>query len=221
MQGHSILKLNIGNPAIFGFDTPSKMLGDLVQNLPRAQGYCEAKGIIEARRIVADYYLSRGFDPINLEHIFIGNGVSELFGIALQALLNADDEVLIPAPGFPLWTDTVHLNGTTPIHYLCDESADWAPNLGDIESKISSRTRALVVINPNNPTGAVYSRDTLEAITEIAARHDLILFADEIYERILFDDHQHIPLASLSEQQLVVTFGGLSKAYRAAGLRIG
>ena len=220
-QGHPILKLNIGNPAIFGFATPSEMLSDLVENLSRAQGYCEAKGVLEAREVVAAHYQDQGLGSLDLDHIFIGNGVSELVGIALQALLNNEDEVLIPSPDFPLWTDTVHLNGATPVHYLCDESSDWAPDLEDMERKVTPRTRALVVINPNNPTGAVYSRETLNGIVDLARRHDLILFADEIYERILFDGCQHIPLASLTEYQLVVTFGGLSKAYRAAGLRIG
>ncbi len=220
-EGQDILKLNIGNPAIFGFDTPADILNELAANLPHAQGYCEAKGIIEAREAVIEYQHSRGLQALDVDNVFIGNGVSELVGIALQGLLNSGDEVLVPSPDFPLWTDTVHLNGARAVHYLCDESADWAPDLDDIEAKITARTRALVVINPNNPTGALYSMDTLRSICEIADRHDLILFADEIYERVVFDGHQHIPLASLADQQLVVTFGGLSKAYRAAGLRVG
>ncbi len=219
--GHQILKLNIGNPAIFGFDTPPEVLAALIRNLPNAQGYCESKGIVSARASIIEYYASRGLAPLDLEHIFIGNGVSELVGIALQALLNAGDEVLVPAPDFPLWTDTVHLNGAQPVHYLCDESADWQPDFDDLLAKVSPRTRALVVINPNNPTGAVYSKDTLRRFAEIADAHNLLLFADEIYERIVYDDETHIPLASIATDQLVVTFGGLSKAYRAAGLRIG
>ena len=220
-EGHSILKLNIGNPAIFGFDTPAEIRDELVNNLSRAQGYCEPKGVVEAREAVIEYYQSRGFPALTLDNVFIGNGVSELVGIALQGLLNAGDEVLVPSPDFPLWTDTVHLNGARAVHYLCDESADWAPDLDDLQAKITPRTRALVVINPNNPTGAVYSEDTLRAMVDMADRHDLILFADEIYERIVFDRHRHIPLASLAEEQFVVTFGGLSKSYRAAGFRVG
>lgn len=220
-EGHRILKLNIGNPAIFGFDTPADILNELVTNLPRAQGYCEAKGIIEAREAVIEHYQSCGIQALHVDNTFIGNGVSELVGIALQALLNSGDEVLVPSPDFPLWTDTVHLNGAHAVHYFCDESADWAPDLDDIAAKVTSRTRAIVVINPNNPTGALYSEDTLRAICEIADHRDLVLFADEIYDRVVFDGHRHVPLASLADQQLVVTFGGLSKAYRAAGLRVG
>lgn len=220
-EGHRILKLNIGNPAIFGFDTPDGMLSELVLNLPRSQGYCDAKGVADAREAVASYYRGCGFPALDIRQIFLGNGVSELVGIALQALLNAGDELLIPAPDFPLWTDTTHLNGACPTHYVCNESANWAPDLADVEAKITPSTRGLVVINPNNPTGAVYDRETLEGLLEIAHRHDLIVFADEIYERIVFDGRQHIPLAALAKDQLVVTFGGLSKAYRAAGLRIG
>lgn len=220
-KGHNILKLNIGNPAIFGFDTPPRVLDALVSNLPRAQGYCEAKGVVEAREAVIAYYHARGFEGLQVEHVFIGNGVSELVGIALQGLLNPGDEVLVPSPDFPLWTDTVHLNGARACHYLCDESADWAPDFEHLAAQVTPRTRALVVINPNNPTGALYSEDTLRAIAEFAMRHDLILFADEIYERVVFDERNHIPLASLAKDQLVVTFGGLSKAYRACGLRVG
>ncbi len=220
-QGRNILKLNIGNPAIFGFETPADILAELTDNLSRAQGYCEARGVYEARTAVLDYYRNRGIAALEVENIFIGNGVSELVGIALQGLLNAGDEVLVPAPDFPLWTDTVRLNGARAVHYRCDESADWAPDIDDVKHRISAQTRALVVINPNNPTGAIYSRETLEGLAELAERHGLVLFADEIYERIVYDEHTHIPLASLADNQLVVTFGGLSKAYRAAGLRIG
>ena len=220
-EGHRILKLNIGNPAIFGFDTPPEVLRGLIENLPKAQGYCESKGVVSARQAIINYYASRGLPGLHLDNVFIGNGVSELVGMALQGFLNAGDEVLVPAPDFPLWTDTVHLNGARPVHYLCDESADWQPDFDDLLAKISPRTRALVVINPNNPTGAVYSRDTLARFAEIAERHNLLLFADEIYERIVYDGEQHIALASLATSSLVVTFGGLSKAYRAAGLRIG
>ncbi len=220
-EGHQILKLNIGNPAIFGFDTPPEVLAALVENLPKAQGYCESKGIVSARESIIEYYASRGLSSLDLEHVFIGNGVSELVSIALQGFLNAGDEVLVPAPDFPLWTDCVHLHGAHPVHYLCDESDDWQPDFDDLLAKLSPRTRALVVINPNNPTGALYSRDTLRRFAEIADRHNLVLFADEIYERIVYDGDQHIALASIATDQLVVTFGGLSKAYRAAGLRIG
>ena len=220
-EGHQILKLNIGNPAIFGFDTPPDVLAALVDNLPKAQGYCESKGIVSAREAIVEYYASRSLSSLDLDHVFIGNGVSELVGIALQGFLNSGDEVLVPAPDFPLWTDTVHLNDAQPVHYLCDESAGWEPDFDDLLAKLSSRTRAIVVINPNNPTGAVYSTNTLRRFAEIADRHNLVLFADEIYERIIYDGKQHIALASIATDQLVVTFGGLSKAYRAAGLRIG
>ena len=220
-EGHDILKLNIGNPAIFGFDTPPEILAKLIENLPNAQGYCEPKGVVSARQAVIAYYASRGLQGLHLDNVLIGNGVSELVGIALQGFLNSGDEMLVPAPDFPLWTDTVSLNGARPVHYLCDESAGWQPDFDDLVAKITPRTRALVVINPNNPTGAVYRQDTLQQFADIASKHNLVLFADEIYERIVFDGERHIPLASLATDQLVVTFGGLSKAYRAAGLRVG
>ena len=220
-EGHSILKLNIGNPAMFGFDAPPEVIAKLVENLPNAQGYCESKGVVSAREAIVEYYATRGLAPIDIENVFIGNGVSELVGLALQGFLNPGDEVLVPAPDFPLWTDTVHLNGARPVHYLCDESAGWQPDFDDLLAKVSPRTRALVVINPNNPTGAVYSQHTLQRFAEIASQHSLVLFADEIYERIVYDGEQHIALGSVAKDQLVVTFGGLSKAYRAAGFRVG
>lgn len=220
-EGHRILKFNIGNPAPFGFEAPDELIQDVIRNLPQAQGYCESKGLFAARKAVMQYTQQIGVRGVEIEDIFIGNGVSELIGLATQGLLNNGDEVLIPAPDYPLWTAAVTLAGGRPVHYRCDEQSDWFPDLAHIRNLITPRTRALVVINPNNPTGAVYSRQVLEGIVEIAREHDLVLFADEIYDKILYDGATHIPLASLSEDLLTLTFGGLSKNYRAAGFRTG
>ncbi len=220
-EGHRILKFNIGNPAPFGFEAPDELIQDVIRNLPQSQGYCESKGLFSARKAVMQYTQQIGIRGVEIEDIFIGNGVSELIGLATQGLLNNGDEVLIPAPDYPLWTAAVTLAGGRPVHYRCDEQADWFPDLAHIRTLITPRTRALVVINPNNPTGAVYSRQVLEGIIEIAREHDLVLFADEIYDKILYDGATHIPLASLSEDLLTLTFGGLSKNYRAAGFRTG
>ncbi|MCF1428855.1 MAG: pyridoxal phosphate-dependent aminotransferase [Shewanella sp.] len=220
-EGHRILKLNIGNPAPFGFEAPEEIVRDVILNLPSAQGYCESKGLFSARKAIVQHYQSQGILGVDIDDIYIGNGVSELIVMALQGLLNSNDEVLIPAPDYPLWTAAAHLAGGKAVHYRCDEESGWFPDLDDIRSKITPRTRALVMINPNNPTGAVYSRELILALIEICRQHSLILFADEIYDKILYDDAKHIPAASLSDDILTVTFNGLSKAYRAAGFRIG
>jgi alanine-synthesizing transaminase len=220
-EGHRILKLNIGNPAPFGFDAPEEILQDVIHNLPAAQGYCDSKGLLSARRAVVQYHQGKGVDDIDVADVYLGNGVSELIVMAMQAMLDDGDEVLIPAPDYPLWTAAVSLSGGTPVHYLCDESADWSPDLDDLEAKIGPRTKAVVVINPNNPTGAVYSREVLDGIVELARERSLVLLADEIYDKILYDDAEHIATASLAPDLLCLTFNGLSKAYRVAGFRSG
>ncbi len=220
-EGHKVTKLNIGNPAAFGFEAPEEILQDVIHNLPSAQGYCDSKGLFAARKAVMQYCQQRSIPGVEIEDVYIGNGVSELIVLAIQALVNDGDEILLPAPDYPLWTAAVSLAGGRPVHYRCDETELWMPDLAHLESQITERTRALVVINPNNPTGAVYSRACLEALVEIARRHDLVLFADEIYDKIVYDGALHVPLASLADDVLMVTFNGLSKAYRAAGLRTG
>jgi alanine-synthesizing transaminase len=220
-QGHRVLKLNIGNPAPFGFEAPEEILQAMTRTLSTAQGYSDAKGIFSARTAVEQYYQLRGIEDVGVEDVWLGNGVSELIGMTLQALLNDGDEVLIPAPDYPLWSAATALCGGRATHYLCDESADWLPDLDDLEAKVTDRTRALVVINPHNPTGAVYPGETLAALVEIARRHDLVLLSDEIYDKILYDDAEHIVTASLATDVLCVTYGGLSKAYRVAGFRSG
>ncbi len=219
-EGHRILKLNIGNPQPFGFDAPSEILQDVIAGLPGAAGYSDSRGIQSARRAVVHHYqLQDGFPAIDIDDVWIGNGVSELIQIALQALLDNGDEVLIPVPDYPLWTAVTNLAGGTPVHYRCDEANDWNPDLEHLESQITDRTKVLVVINPNNPTGAVYSRETLQGLVDLARKHDLVLMADEIYDKILYDDATHIPLASLAPDVLTLTFNGLSKAYRVCGYR--
>ncbi len=220
-EGHKILKLNIGNPAPFGFDAPDEILVDVIRNLPTSQGYADSKGIYSARKAVVQHYQKRGIRTLDVEDVYIGNGVSELIIMALQALLNNGDELLLPAPDYPLWTAGVSLSGGTPVHYLCDEESDWYPDLDDIRKKITPKSRGIVLINPNNPTGAVYSRDFLLEVIEIARQHNLIIFADEIYDKILFDGATHTPMASLADDVLIVTFNGLSKAYRVCGFRSG
>ncbi|WP_308267881.1 pyridoxal phosphate-dependent aminotransferase [Yinghuangia soli] len=220
-EGHRILKLNIGNPAPFGFEAPGEILHDIIMGLPSAQGYCDSKGLFHARRAVVQHYQERGIHGVDVEDVYLGNGVSELIVMSLQALLDDGDQVLVPAPDYPLWTAAVSLSGGTPVHYLCDEGADWFPDLDDIAAKITDRTRAIVVINPNNPTGSVYSRELLEGIVDLARRHGLLILADEIYDKILYDDAEHVPLASLAPDLLCLTFNGLSKAYRVAGFRSG
>ncbi len=220
-EGHRILKLNIGNPAPFGFDVPQEIQQDVIFNLPQAQGYTDAKGIFSARKAIMQNCQQIGIANVEIEDIFIGNGVSELIVMAMQGLLNTGDEVLIPSPDYPLWTAAVSLSSGTPVHYHCDEASDWYPDIDDIKRKISDKTKAIVVINPNNPTGAVYSKALLEQIVELARQHNLLVLADEIYDKILYDDAEHIPLASLADDVLFFTFNGLSKAYRAAGYRSG
>ena len=220
-EGHRITKLNIGNPGAFGFEAPEEILQDVILNLPESQAYSDSKGLFSARKAVMHETQRLNIPGVGIEDIYLGNGVSELIVMAMQALLNDGDEILIPAPDYPLWTAAVTLSGGKAVHYRCDESSDWNPDLEDLKSKINSRTKGIVVINPNNPTGAVYTRDLLEGIVKLAEENDLILFADEIYDKILYDDAKHIPLATLSEDILVVTFNGLSKSYRLAGFRSG
>lgn len=221
-EGHRILKLNIGNPAPFGFEAPDVIVRDMIAALPMAQGYSESKGIMSARRaIVTRYEMVPGFPFLDVDDIFLGNGVSELITMTMQALLDDGDEVLIPAPDYPLWTAMTTLSGGKAVHYRCDEESDWNPDLADIESKITPRTKALLVINPNNPTGAVYSREVLRGIANLARKHSLLLLADEIYDKILYDDAEHISMATMAPDLLCLTFNGLSKAYRVAGYRAG
>ncbi|MDH6112564.1 alanine-synthesizing transaminase [Kitasatospora sp. MAP12-15] len=220
-QGHRILKLNTGNPAAFGFEAPPEILQDILRNLSTAHGYGDSKGLLSARRAVVMHYEERGLHGLSVEDVFLGNGVSELIQLAMTALLDDGDEVLVPAPDYPLWTASVSLAGGTAVHYRCDEQSEWYPDLADIASKITDRTRAIVVINPNNPTGAVYPREVLEGIAELARRHKLVVYADEIYDKILYDDAEHVPLATLAPDLFCVTFNGLSKAYRVAGFRSG
>ncbi|WP_426356988.1 pyridoxal phosphate-dependent aminotransferase [Pseudocolwellia sp. HL-MZ19] len=220
-DGHKILKLNIGNPAPFGFEAPDDILKDVIRNLPTAQGYSDSKGIYSARVAVMQYFQQNNIKDVNVDDIYIGNGVSELIVMSMQGLLNNEDEVLIPAPDYPLWTASVALSGGVPVHYKCDEENQWFPNIADMESKINENTRAIVLINPNNPTGAVYSKELLLDILELARKHSLIVFSDEIYDKILYDDAVHIPTASLAQDVLIITMGGLSKNYRIAGFRAG
>ena len=220
-EGHKILKLNIGNPAPFGFDAPDEILVDVIKNLPTSQGYCDSKGIYSARKAVVQHYQRRGLLDLDVEDVYIGNGASELIVMAMQALLNNGDEMLVPAPDYPLWTASVALSGGKPVHYMCDESSDWYPDLDDIKKKITPNTKGIVLINPNNPTGAVYSRDFLLQVVEIARQNNLIIFADEIYDKVLYDGAVHTTLATLAPDLLTVTFNGLSKAYRVCGFRGG
>jgi alanine-synthesizing transaminase len=220
-QGYKITSLNIGNPAAFGFETPDEIVHDLIVNMRNAQGYVDSRGLFAARKAVMQYYQNLGVKNIMIEDIYIGNGVSELISLGLNALLNVDDEVLIPSPDYPLWTTVVGLSGGKAVHYACDEQNDWSPDLKDIESKITKKTRALVMINPNNPTGAVYSKEIVQQLVSLANKHKLILFSDEIYDKILFDHTQHFTAAGLNDDCLIITMGGLSKNYRAAGFRGG
>lgn len=220
-DGMHILKLNIGNPTPFGFDAPDEILHDVIHNLAEAQGYCHAKGIYSARKAIMQRCQIQGTPNVEVDDIFLGNGVSELIVMSMQALLNDGDEILVPAPDYPLWTAAATLAGGKPVHYLCDEDSDWEPDIKDIETKITDRTRGIVIINPNNPTGAVYSEQVLNQIVQLAEKHDLIIYADEIYDRIVYDDAEHIPLGRLATNVLCITFNGLSKTYRLAGFRSG
>ncbi|MEU8185420.1 pyridoxal phosphate-dependent aminotransferase [Micromonospora sp. NPDC049044] len=219
--GHRILKLNLGNPAPWGLATPEPIIADVVQNIVAAQGYSDARGIYSARVAVAQHYQTLGVPGVQPDDVLLGNGVSELIVMVLQALLDTGDEVLVPSPDYPLWTGAVNLCSGRAVHYRCDESAGWAPDLEHLASQITDRTRALVVINPNNPTGAVYSREVLLGMIELARKHDLLIFADEIYDKIVYDGATHHTLAALAPDVPVVSMGGLSKAYRAAGFRSG
>ena len=221
-EGHKILKLNIGNTAPFGFEAPESIVADIVHNLPDSQGYSDSRGIYSARTAVAQYYQSHGLREVSIEDVFIGNGVSELISMVLQAFVDDGNEVLVPAPDYPLWTGAVTLSGGTAVHYRCDEENGWNPDLADIEAKITENTHALVIINPNNPTGAVYSAETVKGLIDIARRHELVVMADEIYEKILFDDAVHHHAATYAGNDvLCLTFSGLSKAYRVCGYRAG
>jgi alanine-synthesizing transaminase len=219
--GQRILKLNIGNPATFGFEAPDEIVQDVILNIRDAQGYSDSKGIFPARKAVMHYCQEKGIPGVGIEDIIIGNGVSEMIMIAMQALLNNGDEMLVPAPDYPLWTAAVNLSGGTPVHYICDEQSGWYPDLEDMKRKITPKTKGIIVINPNNPTGAVYPEEVLRQIVNLAAEHQLIIFADEIYDKILYDDTKHTSLASLSDEVLFITMNGLSKSYRICGFRAG
>jgi alanine-synthesizing transaminase len=220
-EGRRIIKLNIGNPAPFGFEAPEEILVDVIRNLPTAQGYSDSQGLLSARTAIVHHYQTRGIDTIDVDDVWLGNGVSELIQIALQALLDNGDEVLVPAPDYPLWTASTVLAGGKAVHYLCDEDNDWLPDLEDLRGKITPRTKAIVVINPNNPTGAVYPEVVLQQIAGLAREHGLIVMADEIYDKILYDGATHVPFAAVAPDILTLTFNGLSKAYRVAGFRSG
>lgn len=219
--GERIIKLNIGNLAAFGFEPPDKIVQDMIRNLPQAAGYTDSKGMFAPRRAVVAYSQDKGIRGVAVEDVYLGNGVSELITMSLNALLDAGDEILVPAPDYPLWTGAVSLSGGKPIHYICDEESEWLPDLADIRSKITPKTRGIVIINPNNPTGALYPEEHLIKIVEIAREHGLIVFADEIYDRTLYDGNTHTSIASLADDLFFVTFNGLSKNYRSCGYRSG
>jgi alanine-synthesizing transaminase len=220
-EGVSLIKLNIGNLAPFGFKAPDEIIRDMIRNLSGAEGYSASKGMFAARKAIMHECQRIGIPGVDIEDIYTGNGVSELIQLSTQALLNRGDEMLVPAPDYPLWTASVNLAGGQAVHYLCDEESDWIPDLADMEKKITPRTKAVVVINPNNPTGGVYPKEVLEGIIELARKHGLIIFADEIYDKILYDGAVHVPLASLAEDVFFITFNGLSKSYRSCGFRAG
>ena len=220
-QGMKILKLNIGNPAPFGFSAPEEVIQDMRDNIVNSQGYSDSRGVFAARKAVMQYAQIKKIPNVTMKDVFTGNGASELIQLSLHALLNNGDEVLVPSPDYPLWTACVNLAGGTAVHYICDEQSDWYPDLDDIESKVTCKTKAIVVINPNNPTGALYPREMLERIVDIARRHELIIFSDEIYDRLVMDGEQHIPTASLAPDLFCVTFSGLSKSHMVCGFRVG
>ncbi len=220
-DGHKIIKLNIGNLAVFGFDAPEEVQQDMIRNLPNSAGYSDSKGIFAARKAVMHETQKQGVKGVTLEDIYLGNGASELIVMATNALLDNGDELLLPSPDYPLWTAAASLSGGTPVHYTCDEANGWMPNLDDIRAKITPRTKGIVVINPNNPTGALYSDALLKSIVAIAREHGLVIFADEVYDKVLYDGARHTPLASLSTDVLTLTFNSLSKAYRSCGYRAG
>ena len=220
-DGQKIIKLNIGNVGVFGFDPPEEIQQDMIRNLVNSAAYSDSKGIFTARKAIMHYSQEKNIKGVTIDDIYTGNGVSELIVLAMNALLNNGDEVLVPAPDYPLWTAAVSLSGGTPIHYLCDEENNWAPNIDDMRAKISANTKGIVVINPNNPTGAIYSDQSLKAIVQLAEEFGLIIFADEIYDKTLYDGKKHTSIASLSEDVLMITFNGLSKNYRSCGYRAG
>ncbi len=220
-EGHKIIKLNIGNLAAFGFDSPEEIQQDIIRNLPNAAGYTDSKGIFNARKAIMHYTQQKGIKGVTLEDIYVGNGVSELIVMAMNALLDAGDEVLVPAPDYPLWTAAISLSGGTPVHYLCDESNGWLPDMHDIRKKITKHTKAIVIINPNNPTGALYPDEVLLEIIQVAREHHLTIYADEVYDKVLYDDAEHTSIASLADDLLMITFNGLSKNYRSCGYRAG
>lgn len=220
-EGQKIIKLNIGNVGVFGFDPPEEIQQDMIRNLVNSAAYSDSKGIFTARKAIMHYSQEKNIRGVGLEDIYTGNGVSELIVLAMNALLNNGDEVLVPAPDYPLWTAAVSLSGGTPIHYLCDEEKNWAPDIKDMRAKISPKTKGIVVINPNNPTGAIYSDQTLKDIVQLAHEFDLIIFADEIYDKTLYEGKTHTSIASLSDEVLMITFNGLSKNYRSCGYRAG
>lgn len=220
-EGHKIIKLNIGNLAVFGFDPPDEIVQDMIRNLHGAAGYTDSRGMFAPRKAVMHYTQSKNIAGVEMDDIYLGNGASELIVMSMNALLNEQDEVLVPAPDYPLWTAAVSLSGGRPVHYVCDEQSDWMPDIDDIKSKITENTRAIVVINPNNPTGALYPVEILQQIVDVARQHQLIVFADEIYDKTLYDGHQHVSIASLADDVLFVTMNGLSKNYRSCGYRAG
>ena len=220
-EGQKIIKLNIGNLAPFGFQPPEEIVQDMIRNLPDSAGYSDSKGIFSARKAVMHYTQEQGIEGVTIDDIYLGNGASDLIGMAANALLSEGDEMLVPAPDYPLWTAVASLSGGKPVHYLCDEANGWMPNLDDIRAKVTSRTKAIVVINPNNPTGALYSNELLLGIIEIAREHNLVIMADEVYDKVLYDGVKHTALASLATDVLTLTFNSLSKAYRSCGFRAG
>ncbi len=220
-EGHKIIKLNIGNLAVFGFDAPEEIQQDMIRNLPNSAGYSDSKGIFGARKAVMHESQKQGILGVTLDDIYLGNGASELIVMATNALLDNGDELLLPAPDYPLWTAAASLSGGTPVHYVCDEAKGWMPDLNDIRAKITPRTKGIVVINPNNPTGALYSDAILSGIVALAREHGLVIFADEVYDKVLYDGVQHTPIGSLSQDVLTLTFNSLSKSYRSCGYRAG
>lgn len=220
-NGKEVLKLNIGNPAPFGFSAPEEVIQDMILNIRDSQGYSDSKGIWSARKAIMQYSQIKGLPNVTMNDIFTGNGVSELINLCMQALLDSGDEILIPSPDYPLWTACANLAGGKPVHYICDEQSEWYPDIDDIESKITDKTKAIVIINPNNPTGAVYPIDVLLKIVDVARRHELIIFSDEIYDRLCMDGIQHTSIASLAPDLFCVTFSGLSKSHMIAGFRVG
>ena len=220
-EGVSILKLNTGNPAPFGFEAPNEVIRDLIMNARESEGYSDSKGIFSARKAIQQYCQVKKFPNVTINDIYTGNGVSELITMCMQGLLDNGDEVLVPMPDYPLWTASVSLAGGNPVHYICDEEAEWYPDIADIKAKVTSRTKAIVIINPNNPTGALYPKELLEEIVEVARQNNLIIYSDEIYDRLVMDGREHIPIATLAPDLFVVTLNGLSKSHRVAGFRVG